>query len=83
MVDDFKAFVISRNTKMDEEAWTKDLEFIRAMIRFDIDQAVFDIATARQHLTAADPQARYALGHFAEAQKLVELSKNRTTRIGQ
>jgi carboxyl-terminal processing protease len=83
MVDDFKAFVISRNTKMDEEAWTKDLEFIRAMIRFDIDQAVFDIATARQRLTAADPQARYALGRFAEAQKLVELSKNRTTRIGQ
>jgi carboxyl-terminal processing protease len=83
MVDEFKAFVISRNTKIDEEAWSKDLEFIRAMIRFEIDQAVFDIATARQHLVAADPQARYALGRFGEAQKLVELSRKGNTRIGQ
>jgi len=83
LVDDFKTFVVGRNTKMDEESWTKDLEFIRAMIRLEIDQAVFDIATARQHLVAADPQARYALGRFGEAQKLVELSRGRNTRIGQ
>ena len=83
LVDDFKTFVVGRNTKMDEESWTKDLEFIRAMIRLEIDQAVFDVATARQHLVAADPQARYALGRFGEAQKLVELSRGRNTRIGQ
>jgi carboxyl-terminal processing protease len=83
MVDDFKAFVISKNTKMEEEAWTKDLEFIKAMIRFDIDTAVFDIATARQRLITADPQARFALSRFPEAEKLVELSKNRPARIGQ
>jgi carboxyl-terminal processing protease len=83
MVDEFKAFVIGRNTRMDEDAWSKDLDFIRAMIRYEIDQAVFDVATARQHLVAADPQARYALGRFGEAQRLVELSRNRTTRIGQ
>jgi hypothetical protein len=68
---------------MDDEAWSKDLDFIRTMIRYEIDQAVFDVATARQHLVAADPQARYALGRFGEAQKLVELSRNRNTRIGQ
>jgi carboxyl-terminal processing protease len=83
MVDDFKAFVISKNTKMEEESWTKDLEFIKAMIRFDIDNAVFDIATARQRLITADPQARFALGRFNEAEKLVELSKDRPARIGQ
>jgi carboxyl-terminal processing protease len=83
MVADFKAFVIGRSTKMDEEAWNKDLDFIRAMIRFDIDQAVFDIATARQHLVAADPQARYALGRFGEAEKLVELARKGSARIGQ
>ena len=83
MVQDFKAFVIGKNTKMEEDSWTKDLEFIKAMIRFEIDTAVFDIATARQHLITADPQARFALGRFSEAEKLVELSKNRSSRIGQ
>jgi hypothetical protein len=47
---------------MDEGAFaSKDLEFIKAMIRFEIDQAVFDIATARQNLITADPQVRFAL----------------------
>ena len=68
---------------MEEESWTKDLEFIKAMIRFEIDTAVFDIATARQRLITADPQARFALGRFPEAEKLVELSRNRPARIGQ
>jgi carboxyl-terminal processing protease len=83
MVQDFKAFVIGKNTKMEEDSWTKDLEFIKAMIRFEIDTAVFDVATARQRLITADPQARFALGRFTEAEKLVELSKNRPAKIGQ
>ena len=83
MVQDFKAFVISKNTKMEDDSWTKDLEFIKAMIRLEIDTAVFDIATARQHLITADPQARFALGRFTEAEKLVELSRSRPAKIGQ
>ncbi len=83
MVDDFKAFVVSRNTRMDEDAWAKDLPFIRAMIRFEIDQAVFDIATARRHLITADPQAGYALTRFGEAERLAELSRNRPARPAQ
>ncbi|MCC7124607.1 MAG: S41 family peptidase [Acidobacteria bacterium] len=83
MVDDFKAFVISRNTKMDEDAWAKDLPFIRAMIRFEIDQAVFDIATARRRLITADPQAGYALTRFGEAERLAEMSRNRPAKPAQ
>jgi len=83
MMDEFKAFVVGRNMKVDEEAWARDVDFIRAMIRFEIDQAVFDIATARRRLTAADPQARFALSRFPEAEKLVELSRNRSSRVGQ
>lgn len=83
MVDGFKEFAVSRNTRMDEDAWTKDLEFIRAMIRYEIDLAVFDIATAKQRLITADPQARYALGRFSEAERLAELSKGKSSRIGQ
>jgi hypothetical protein len=53
------------------------------MIRFEIDQAVFDIATARQRLITADPQARFALSRFPEAERLAELSRNRPARVGQ
>ena len=66
-----------------QDAWNKDLDFIKAMVRFEIDQAVFDIATARQHLTSADPQARYALTRFSEAEKLSQLSRGKSSRIGQ
>jgi len=83
MVAAFRAFVVSRNTIIDEESWSKDLPFIRAMIRFEIDQAVFDIATARQRLIQADPQAGYALGRFGEAERLLTLSQGRSGRIGQ
>jgi len=54
MVADFKKFVTSKNLKIEEDAWTKDVEFIRAMIRYAIDESVFDIATAKQHLITVD-----------------------------
>ena len=77
MVADFKKFVASRNVKIDEDAWTKDIDFIRAMIRFAIDESVFDIATARQRLVTVDPQARFAIAKFPDAEKLLELAKNK------
>ncbi|OFW41670.1 MAG: hypothetical protein A3J29_11735 [Acidobacteria bacterium RIFCSPLOWO2_12_FULL_67_14b] len=84
MVADFKTFVAGRNLKIDEDAWTKDAEFIRAMIRYNIDEAVFDVAAARQRLVTVDPQARFAISKFAEAEKLLELSRTRTAaKVGQ
>jgi hypothetical protein len=62
--------------KVDEEAFAKDIEFIKAMIRFEIDNAVFGIADARRHLIGVDPQAQAALQMFGEAQKLTELNKS-------
>lgn len=70
MVADFKEFVKAERFKLDEAAWTKDTDFIRAMIRFEIDSALFGIAEARRHLLAADPQARVALSLFDEASRL-------------
>jgi carboxyl-terminal processing protease len=83
MLDEFKALVAERNVTIEEDAWAKDLEFIRAMIRFEIDTAVFDVATARQRLITAEPQARFALTRFPEAEKLGELAKNRPGKVGQ
>jgi hypothetical protein len=84
MVQDFKQFVIGRKLTVDEAAWTKDKEFIRAMLRYEIDVALFSAATARQRLIADDPQAQFALTLFPEAEKLLELRKTTTsTRVGQ
>jgi carboxyl-terminal processing protease len=75
MVADFKEQIKTDKLKMDAEAFAKDAEFIKAMIRFEIDNAVFGIADARRHLIGVDPQAQAALQMFGEAQKLTELSK--------
>ena len=81
MLQDFKQFVIGRRVTMDEAAFNKDKAFIRAMIRYDIDNALFTAATARQRLITDDPQAQFALTQFPEAEKLLELAKTRTTRV--
>jgi hypothetical protein len=80
MVQDFKQFVTSRKVSIDEAAWTKDREFIRAMIRYEVDVALFSAATARQRLIVDDPQAQFALGLFPEAEKLLVLPKTTAQR---
>jgi carboxyl-terminal processing protease len=75
MVADFREHLKTSRVRMDEEAFQKDAAFIRAMIRFRIDEVVFGMADARRHIIGVDPQAQAALGLFGEAQKLTELSK--------
>jgi len=75
MVADFREQMKSDKLKIDEAAFAKDADFIKAMMRFEIDNAVFGIADARRHLIGVDPQAQAALTMFGEAQKLTELSK--------
>jgi carboxyl-terminal processing protease len=80
MVEDFRKFVGDESRiKIEPEAWTKDLAFIRAMIRYDIDLAVFSIEDARRHLVSDDPQTQFALSQFAEAAGLTRLSQARRT----
>jgi carboxyl-terminal processing protease len=75
MVADFKEQLKADKIKIDEDAFAKDLDFIRAMIRFRIDEAVFGVADAQRHLISADPQAQVALTMFGEAQKLSDLTR--------
>src|SRR5206468_8311611 len=75
MVADFREQLKNDKVKIDEDAFKKDLDFIKAMIRFEIDNAVFGIADARRHMLSVDPQAQAALQMFGEAQKLTELGK--------
>jgi carboxyl-terminal processing protease len=80
MLKDFRDQIVANRVKMDEAAWQKDLTFIKAMIRFRIDEAVFGVAEARRHIVAVDPQAQMALNSFGEAERLAGLLRNATNR---
>src|SRR6266496_859307 len=80
MITDLREQLKNDKIKIDEEGFAKDLDFIKAMIRFDIDNAVFGVADARRHLIAVDPQAQAGLAMFGEAQKLTEMSKASKTK---
>jgi len=70
MVKDFRDQLVADRLKIDDAAFQKDLVFIKAMIRFRIDEAAFGIAEARRHLVDVDPQAQAAMASFGEAEKL-------------
>jgi carboxyl-terminal processing protease len=82
MLTDFKASLQAEKVKIDEEAWAKDLEFIKAMIHYDVDLALFGVSEAQKDLIAKDPQAQFALTQFGEAVKLTELARNRASTKG-
>ena len=82
MIQDFRASLKTQKIKIDEEAFKTDEQFIRAMVRYDIDLALFGVEEARRNLIGRDPQALFALEQFGEAQRLTELART-TTRGGK
>ena len=60
---DFREQLKTDKVKIDEEGFQKDLDFIRAMIRFRIDEVVFGVVDARRHLLTADPQSSDGVEH--------------------
>jgi carboxyl-terminal processing protease len=77
MVKDFRASLEAQRIKIDEGSFAKDEAFIRAMIRYDIDLALFGVEEARRNLVAKDPQAQFALSQFVEAERLTQLARLR------
>jgi carboxyl-terminal processing protease len=83
MVAEFKTFLqTDQKMKVDEAAFGKDLDFIKALIHYDIDVALFGVSEAQKNLMAKDPQGQFALEQFGEAVKLTELARNRTSSKG-
>ena len=74
MLDRFKAHVRSRGLTIDEEAFEADVDFIRAMIHYEVDKDLFGEIEARRNLFRRDPQAQHALTFFDEAAVLLRLS---------
>jgi carboxyl-terminal processing protease len=78
MMADFRSQLESRGLTIDdeaEEAFASDEAFIRAMMHYEIDIALFGLAAARRSLTASDPQVRYAVTLFPEAVRLLNVSR--------
>ena len=74
MVAEFKDHVRTSGMRIDEEAWQQDQPFIRAMLRYGIDIDLFGVEVARKNLAGQDPQLRYALTLFPEAEALMRLT---------
>ena len=70
MVEEFREQLKTGRLRIDEEAFQKDLPFIKAMIRYRIDEVLFGIAEAKRQLFSVDPQGQIALSMFGEAEKL-------------
>jgi carboxyl-terminal processing protease len=75
MLEDFRAMLTTQKVTIDEESLKIDLAFIKAMIHYEIDLALFGVEEARRNLIQQDPQARFGINQFAEAQRLRELAR--------
>jgi carboxyl-terminal processing protease len=81
MLADFKASLRSQRVTIDEDSFVKDDAFIRAMIHYDIDLALFGVEEARHNLISKDPQAQFALQQFPDAIKLTEQARARVAGV--
>jgi carboxyl-terminal processing protease len=79
MMADFKALLKQDRLTIDEDSFAKDDVFLRAMIHYDIDLALFGVEEARRNLVAKDPQAQFGLQQFPDAVKLTELARAKVT----
>jgi len=80
MVAEFRDLVEKSKLKIDEADWQKDLTFIKAMIRYEIDLDLFGVEMARKDLVKSDPQLQFAVTLFPDAQRLLDMGKITSTQ---
>ena len=81
MLQDFRASSPPRRSRSTRRASRPTSTFVKTMIHYEIDLALFGVEEARRNLILQDPQARFGIGQFGEAQRLTELARN-TPRTG-
>lgn len=77
MLAAFRQHLGTDRITIDEAAFTQDVAFIRAMIRYEIDLNLWGVSEARRRLVVDDPQIRLAVGQFAEADRMVRQARGR------
>jgi carboxyl-terminal processing protease len=83
MVKEFRAMLATQKITVDEGAFTADVAFIKAMMHYEIDLALFGVEEARRNLIHQDPLAAFAINQFGEAQRLTELARNSPRASGR
>jgi carboxyl-terminal processing protease len=75
MVVEFREHVERSGLEIDEVEWEADQDFIRTMIRYQIDVDLFGLAEAQRNLVSSDPQLQHGLELFSEAERLLQLNR--------
>ena len=83
MIDDammaaYRASLESQKIKIEDSSFKEDEAFIKAMIHYEIDLALFGIDEARKNLISMDPQAQFGYKQIAEAERMTEVARVRT-----
>lgn len=80
---EFRDQLESRGVTIDDEGFLADEMFIRAMMHYEIDLALFSVEEARRNLTLIDPQAQFAATFFDEAERLLNVSRGAAAAAAQ
>lgn len=83
MVQEFREYLKELRVTIDEEAFAKEDDFIRAMIHYQIDMAIFSLDEARRNLVLKDPQTRYAVSQFEAAETLLRTTRAKSMAAGR
>ena len=75
MLQEFREMLVQMEVKVDDAAWQEDLDFIRVMLRYEIDFDLFGAGEAKRRLSLVDPQVLYAMTLFPEARRLADLEQ--------
>ena len=70
MVEEFRGQLKAARLRIDEQAFQKDLPFIKALMRARISEVLFGVAEAKRQLFILDPQGQIGIAAFSEAERL-------------
>ena len=73
LMSDFRKFIESKEIKVDEKEYSKDLDFLKARLKAQIAQMIFGIEGYIGVMVGVDNQIQKALSLFPEAEKVANL----------
>jgi carboxyl-terminal processing protease len=73
LMTEFRKFIETKEVKIDEKEYTKDLEFLKARLKAQIAQMIFGFEAYIGVMVSVDNQIQKALTLFPEAEKVAKL----------
>lgn len=74
LMDEFRKFLETKDIKIDEKEYTKDLDFLQARLKAQIAQMIFGLEGYIGVMIEVDTQVQKALSLFPEATKIARLN---------